>query len=176
MDLARPIIRPLGPEDAHAFRTVRLRALQMDPTAFLSSYEEEAHRSLGEFAERLRDDDPAVQVLGAFAGQDLVGTLGFYRLPLLKARHRASLWGMYVAPEQRRRGIGRTLVDEALRRLRAVGTIEQAELTVVSTADAARRLYLSAGFLVQGVVRNATKIGGQDFDEEIMVLRLQTVR
>ncbi|HZU81907.1 MAG TPA: GNAT family N-acetyltransferase [Polyangiaceae bacterium] len=173
MDLEQGTVRPLGPEDAPAFRAVRLRALETDPASFLSSYEEEAPRSMEEFAARLRGEDPAVRVVGAFRGHALVGTLGFYRHAPLKARHRASLWGMYVAPEERRRGVGRALVDEALRLLRAVGTVEQAELNVAVVAEAARRLYASVGFEAQGVLRGAMKIGGRYFDEEMMVLRWQ---
>jgi ribosomal protein S18 acetylase RimI-like enzyme len=81
--------------------------------------------------------------------------------------------GMYVAPEARRRGIGRALLLEAISRLRTAGDIEQVELTVVRTEEPARRLYLSAGFQVQGVLRHAMKMGDEYFDEEELVLWLK---
>jgi ribosomal protein S18 acetylase RimI-like enzyme len=80
---------------------------------------------------------------------------------------------MYVAPEARRRGIGRALVLDAIGRLRAVGDIEQVELRVVRSEEPARRLYLAAGFQVQGVLRRAMKTGALYFDEEELVLWLK---
>jgi ribosomal protein S18 acetylase RimI-like enzyme len=168
-------VRTLVEVDAAAFREIRLRALCEAPVPFLASHAEDAARSVEDFAARLRSSDPAVQVLGAFRDGVLVGILGFYRHPQIKARHRSSLWGMYVTPEQRRRGIGRILLNDAIARLRAVGDVEQVELTVVRTEEPARRLYLSAGFQIQGVLRRAMKMGDEYFDEESMVLWLSDV-
>ena len=83
---------------------------------------------------------------------------------------------MYVTPEQRRCGIGRILLNAAIARLRAVGEVEQVELAVVRTEEPARPLYLSAGFQIQGVLRRATKMGGEYFDEDSVVLWLSDVR
>jgi ribosomal protein S18 acetylase RimI-like enzyme len=80
---------------------------------------------------------------------------------------------MYVAPEARRLGIGRALLLEAIGRLRTAGDIEQVELRVVQTEEPARRLYLSAGFQVQGVLRRAMKMGQEYFVEEELVLWLK---
>ncbi len=95
-----------------------------------------------------------------------------FRQSQRKGAHRANVWGMYVAPEARGRVVGRALIDEAASRLRAAG-VEQAHLTVATTADAARRLYLRAGFVVVGTLREAMKDGERYIDEEIMVLRLR---
>jgi ribosomal protein S18 acetylase RimI-like enzyme len=174
MNAAAPLVevRALSEADAAAYREIRLRALREDPVPFLASYEEEASRSMDDFASRLRTSDPATQVLGALRDGLVVGTLGFYRHAHTKARHRVSLWGMYVAREERRRGIGKALLDEAIARLRSVGDVEQIELTVVQTEEPARRLYLVRGFEVQGVVRGAMKDGEQYFHEELLILRL----
>ena len=79
---------------------------------------------------------------------------------------------MYVAREERRRGIGKALLDEAIARLRSVGDVEQIELTVVQTEEPARRLYLARGFEVQGVMRGAMKDGEHYFHDDLMILRL----
>lgn len=71
------------------------------------------------------------------------------------------------------RGIGKALVVEAIARNRSIDGVEQVELTVVAGEGAARSLYLSVGFEVQGVLRRAMKSGGQYFDEEEMVLWLR---
>ena len=152
----------------------RLRALREEAVPFLASYEEEAVHSVEDFASRFRRSDPATEVLGAFRNGTLVGTLGFYRHGQIKARHRASLWGMYVAPEQRRHGIGEALLREAIARARIVGDVEQLELTVVTGEEPARRLYVAAGFKVQGVLRHAMKLGDRYFDEECLILSLRS--
>ena len=175
MNDAAPLVevRALSEADAGAYREIRLRALHEDPVPFLTTYEEEAARSVDDFVSRLRTCDPATQVLGAFRDGLVVGTLGFYRHAHTKARHRVSLWGMYVAREERRRGIGKALLDGAIARLRSVGDVEQIELTVVQTEEPARGLYLARGFKVQGVMRGAMKDGERYFHEELMILRLR---
>jgi ribosomal protein S18 acetylase RimI-like enzyme len=165
-------VRLLRPEDAAAFRALRLRALLEEPIPFTATYEEEVRDSVQEVAARLAAGTAGTGVLGAFRVDALVGTLGFYRHAHTKARHRVSLWAMYVAPELRRRGIGRALLDEAIAHLRTVGDVEQVELAVVPTEEPARRLYVARGFESQGVLRRAVRDGERYLDQELMVLRL----
>ncbi|MGD0679548.1 MAG: GNAT family N-acetyltransferase [Polyangiaceae bacterium] len=138
--------------------------------------EKEASRSVEDVASRLRTTYAATWVLGAFRGGVLVGTLGSYRHAELKARHRATLWGTYVCPEERRRGIGAALLSRAIEQLRALGDVEQIELTVVVSADAARTVYRAAGFERQGLLPRAMKTGDDYFDEEELVLWLADER
>jgi ribosomal protein S18 acetylase RimI-like enzyme len=168
------IVRPLLPADAAALQALRLRALREDPLPFLASYDEEARQTVEAIAERLQAGTPGTEVLGAFGGHALRGMLGYYRHQPVKARHRASLWGMYVAPEERRRGTGRALLEEAIARLRRLDGIAQIELTVVEAAEPARGLYRALGFEVQGRLRRAMKSEAGVFDEEVMVLLLGT--
>jgi ribosomal protein S18 acetylase RimI-like enzyme len=167
-------VRPLTQADAEAFRALRLRGLREEPDPFLSTYDEEqawpverTRAHLGSLREAEAD-----AVLGAFEGGVLVGALGVARERQRKARHLAKLWGMYVAPEARGRGHGRALLDAALERLRGVPGVEQVHLTVITTDEAARRLYQRAGFTVVGLLRGAMKDGDRYLDEELMVCRL----
>jgi ribosomal protein S18 acetylase RimI-like enzyme len=167
------MIRVLGENDALALRALRLQALRNAPDSFLSSYEAEAAESESVTAERLRRTADAKDsgVLGAFDDRALVGMLGMVRDTQRKASHRAHLWGMYVVPDARKRGIGRALLDAAIARSRAAG-VEQLHLTVSTNADPARRLYRHAGFVPIGTLREAMKDGERYVDEELMVLRL----
>lgn len=166
-------IRRLDASDAATFRDLRLRALREDPVPFLASYEDEAALTVDDFAARLGSSDAATAVLGAFLEDKLVGTLGFYRHRASKAKHRVSLWGMYVTPEERGRRLGGALLSEAIEQLRSVGDVEQIELSVMKDAPAARRLYLEAGFEIQGRLNRATKAAGAHFDEESLVMWLE---
>ncbi len=58
-------------------------------------------------------------VFGAFDQGQLVGTAGFFRYPLAKARHKGRIWGVYVRESCRRRGIGRALLVALLERIKA---------------------------------------------------------
>jgi ribosomal protein S18 acetylase RimI-like enzyme len=166
-------IRLLGDEDATALRELRLRALRDEPDPYLSTYAEERDLGVDWFAERLRANRarPPDGVIGAFDGDALVGFIGMWRDAKAKSAHRANLWGLYVAPEARRRGHGRALVVAALQRLRAAA-VEQVHLGVATTSAAARRLYAEAGFLVVGVLPRAMKDGDRYLDEELMVCPL----
>ncbi|MGP8234474.1 MAG: GNAT family N-acetyltransferase, partial [Limisphaerales bacterium] len=56
-------------------------------------------------------------VFGAFQEGQLVGTAGFFRYPLAKARHKGRIWGVYVRANCRGRGIGRALLIALLERI-----------------------------------------------------------
>jgi len=167
-----PLVRPLHEGDAPAFRALRLRALKEDPAPFMTTYEEDEARPVSEVAARLAASPPGTGVLGAFRGDALIGSVGFSRHAAAKARHRVLLWGMYVAPEERRHSVGRAMLLQVVALLRAVEDVEQIELTVVSREQAARSLYLAVGFERQGTVRHAMKVGGEYLDEDTLVLWL----
>jgi peroxiredoxin/RimJ/RimL family protein N-acetyltransferase len=167
-----PLVRPLHEGDAPAFRALRLRALKEDPAPFMTTYEEDEARPVAETAARLGASSPGTGVLGAFRGDTLIGSVGFSRHAAAKARHRVLLWGMYVAPEERRHSVGRALILQVVALLRAVDDVEQIELTVVNREQAARSLYLAVGFERQGTVRHAMKVGREYLDEDTLVLWL----
>src|SRR5690349_1819929 len=89
-------IRVLTPADAKAYRAIRLEALQQEPDAFASSYEEESSRPKI-FRERLEGRFGGT-TFGAFAAEEIVGTAGGVREDRLKTRHRLLLVGVYVRP------------------------------------------------------------------------------
>lgn len=109
-------IRVLTEADAARWRDLRLRMLREHPDAFGTSYEEALARPLETFAQRLREPDN--WTLGAFEGEQLLGSVGLRREAGAKDRHKAMIWGMYTAPEARGRGIGKALLDEAIARAR----------------------------------------------------------
>lgn len=164
---AAPIhLRRLMPEDAALYREIRLEALANSPDAFSSTIEIERDHPLDWFADRLADSF----VLGAFSGAQLVGVAGFYVQPGPKHAHKGMLWGMYVRPQHRAAGIGRTLVEAIIAHARR--HVELLQLFVVSDNLPARRLYASLGFIEYGIERHATKYGGQYHDDVLMALPL----
>ncbi len=163
-------IRRLTPADAPAYREVRLRALRDHPEAFNSSFEEEALKPPAYSAERLGDASPAIY-WGAFANGELVGTVGLDRETRFKNRHKASVIGMYVAPEVARQGVGRALLAALLAQARAL-QLELLVLTVTEGNQGAQQLYLQAGFKSFGREPRAIKVNHQYFDKNHMALAL----
>ena len=157
-------LRVLESSDAAACQALRLRALKECPADFSSSYEEERDTPLHQVAERLAPQPDDV-VFGAFDGATLVGTVALARAPRRKLAHKAVIWGVYVAPEYRRRGIARRLMERALAHAASMPGL----LTVTLGANAANAasvgLYTSVGFAPFGVERGFALVDGVSCDE-----------
>jgi len=167
---SRVSIRRLGPEDAEAFRALRLRALQVSPEAFAASHEEDALLSVEVMRGWLEGD--SLRVVGAFEDAQLVGILGLKREHRAKLAHKAVVWGMFVAPEVRSRGVGRRLLSALIEEARTMDGVRSLLLAVAVGNGPAHALYRSAGFRTYGVEPHALKLGERFVDEELMVLAL----
>ena len=163
-------IRAMRAEDAAEWRALRLEALKAYPTAFQSSYEEAAEQDLAYFASRIPAADSDSALFGAFNGEGLVGSCGLHVLPGPKQRHKAQLWGMYVAPAMQRRGVGAMLVRAAIDHARTRVAIVQ--LVVLEANSAAKALYRSLGFVTYGIEKRSLRYDGVDHDDELMALDL----
>jgi ribosomal protein S18 acetylase RimI-like enzyme len=163
-------IRRLQPADAAAYRELRLRALREHAEAFTSSFEEESEKPV-ETSKRRLAESTGNKFWGAFLDDALVGIVGLDREQRIKNHHKATLVGMYVAPEAGRRGVGQALVDALLAQARADG-IELLLLTVTHGNATARELYARCGFATFGVEPDAIRVAGESFAKEHMYLKL----
>ncbi|ARP93867.1 GNAT family N-acetyltransferase [Bordetella genomosp. 13] len=154
------VVRRLDAGDAAAYRALRLEGLQHHPEAFGASWEEEQAHDAPWFAARLEEG----LVLGACAADGaLAGAVGMYVPAAAKQRHKGVLWGMYVRPQARGSGVARALLDELLRM--ASGHVEELRLTVTADNEAARRLYVAAGFVEYAREPRALRVGQRYYDE-----------
>lgn len=104
------------------------------------------------------DDDPKALHLGAFRGEELVGIATF--LPeshpfFPEARIPYRLRGMATAPEARRSGAGRALIEEAESDLRERGC----DLLWFNAREVAFPFYASLGFSFIGESFDLPRIG-----------------
>ena len=168
------LVRPAVPADADA-----LVALGRDVAS-----EEELwltyDRSRGDERRNLRGvrRDPNVAIFvaalnGTTAGAGAVIAVG--RLSIARdhhpySRHVAEV-GLMVDADQRRRGIGSALMDEAMRWARASG-ITKVELEVFPHNAPAISLYRKLGFEEEGRRRRRYLIGGDHVDAVLMAIRL----
>ncbi|WHT46847.1 GNAT family N-acetyltransferase [Sporosarcina thermotolerans] len=160
-------IKRLCAQDAGDYYAIRLEALNMNPEAFAVSYLEEKGQLAEKYLKRFRNDDSFT--FGAFDDDGLIGTVTLIPEKLVKLNHRASIVAMYVKPEKRGNGVAKQLIKEAITTARTIKGIEQIHLAVVSSNKAANSLYASFGFETYGIEKNALKIDGTYFDEELMV-------
>jgi len=165
------IIRRLSPADSAEYRRVRLQGLRECPTAFGSSYAEEVARPRSAFARRLRQTT-ANWTFGAFEAGRLVGVLTLVRETRAKEKHKTAIYGMYVDPTARRRGVGRALIDRALRTAHRLRGVRQVRLAVVASNHPAVQLYQAAGFRVYGREVAALFVAGRYYAELFLVRKL----
>jgi len=166
--------RPLQRDHWPAFRELRLRSIAGSPLATYPTHEEEAGRSPDEIRERIAESATQV-VFGAFDGDTLAGIAGLRREPLLQVAHKAVLWGVFVHPDWRQRGLARALMDALFAYARAHG-VRQIRLSVNVENPPAIGLYRSLGFASYGREPRAMRVGDRFYDEELMVLLLDDAR
>jgi ribosomal protein S18 acetylase RimI-like enzyme len=164
------VIRRLGRADAPALLELRGLALATSPGAFASSPD----------TDRICDVDAAVGILSDTASQavfgafdsNLIGMVGIRRESHKKLAHRAYLWGMFVDPRARSRGIGRRLVEEVVAFARQLDGVNWVDLSVSEDAPEALGMYRDLGFVEWGVQSDALRIDGRSLSERYCALRL----
>ncbi|PIB64777.1 GNAT family N-acetyltransferase [Pseudomonas sp. 2822-17] len=165
-------IRALGAADAQVYRALMLQAYEVYPQAFTSSVAERALMPLSWWEKRL--DNPLDRLLGGFEGDELAGIVGLAFEPREKARHKVTLFGMYVTEAYQRKGLGRRLVEAALDEARQHPRLKVIQLTVTAGNDAAFALYQRCGFVQYGLEPLAVRVGVEYFDKIHMWRELKT--
>jgi ribosomal protein S18 acetylase RimI-like enzyme len=168
----RHAIRRLEGRDAEILLALRQRALAEEPFAFLSSPEDDLARDIAAMRLQLGQNPAASVVFGAFEGEALVGMIGWYRERHLKSAHKSHIWGVYVRPDQRRRGMAGALLATALAHARALDGVAWVQLSVSERSPAAKRVYERAGFFVWGLEPDCIRHGGETAAEFHLALSL----
>jgi ribosomal protein S18 acetylase RimI-like enzyme len=141
-------IRRLAASEWKQFRKLRLNALQTDPLAFGSNFQREKAYPADRWRKWAKSgtlgDETATFVIEARSGL-LVGMAGVFT-----DRDEYHLWGMWVSPEFRDRGLGRKLLDQVLSWTQSTNPSREVCLDVNPVQTVAVRLYESRGFRSTG--------------------------
>lgn len=166
-------VRSIQADEGELLREVRLAALKSAPAAFLETYDEVAADPADVWAARAAastgEGDQLIMV--ALHEGRPVGMAGIAREIGQRRRHRATLWGVWLDPAHRGRGVGRQMVSTALdwardREVRAV------YLEVVENEDPSWSLYGRLGFVRREVDPFGAHVDGHDVALEHLVLVL----
>jgi ribosomal protein S18 acetylase RimI-like enzyme len=156
-------ITTLNPSRWEEAKILRLEALQQDPSAFGSSYDEEVAFEDHVWKTRLETAvhrDNIITLYAEFNGQ-LVGMMGAGWSKYIKYKHIASIYAVYVTPSMRGRSIGSQLLHTLLDELATIPQIEKVKLMVTTNQSAAIALYEKSGFKSIGIAQKDLKVDGQ---------------
>lgn len=168
----------LTPADARAYCALRREMLTNTPWAFWSSPEDDRAATPEAVARTLGEPEHAILAVPApVAAGDarpaaFLACAGVVRATRRKARHRATIWGVYTTPAARGRGLGASVMAEAVRTARSWPGVELIALSASVRAEAAIRLYESLGFERWGREPDCMRVDGASYDEIHMLKRL----
>ncbi|UZJ58510.1 GNAT family N-acetyltransferase [Pseudomonas sp. KU26590] len=155
-------IKRLTPEYASAYRALMLEAYALHPDAFTSDVGEREALPISWWEKRLVVGPDATEVVfGAVEAGRLLGVAGLSVERRKKARHKSTLFGMYVPHAHRGKGIGHDLVHSVLEHARTQPQLVLVQLTVTEGNSGAQNLYERMGFEVFGVEPYAVAVGEQ---------------
>lgn len=148
------------------YKRLRLEALKNDPQAFSSNYAREAAYPDEKWQKRVADANAGKVSKMYFAKLDgkLVGMVGSYRDDEGLINHKAEIWGVYVDPNYRGKGVAKSLMGKILEELEKDEDINIVKLGVNSDQQNAVRLYESFGF---SFVKSEKHLMGDSQEHEI---------
>lgn len=165
-----PTVRPLTPDDAASYVAIRRAMLLDTPRAFAA--DPETDRGTDESGVRASLAGPGYAIIGAFEGDRLIGAAGVNRQSGRKMMHRAYIWGVWVEPAHRARGIGEQLVRGTIESATGWDGVRVICLSANAEQPAAIRLYERLGFQTWGVEPSMLIVDGVEYAEVHMQLRV----
>lgn len=164
----------LSPAHAPEYVSLRREMLADSPWSFLASPEQDRGCDVEKVRTSLARTDAAI--FAVREGDRLVAAAGVAREEALKKRHIATIWGVYVTPAVRGRGMARAVVSAAMNEAKSWPGIGSIQLAVSSNAPVARRLYESLGFREWGNEPDAVRINGVSYSEHHMAMAIDLER
>ena len=173
----------LGTGDAARYMKFRRRMLLDAPLAFSATPDDDRALEATHLARYLTDDRKALfgveQPIAEIDGKRdadttvaLIAAAGLVGTAAGKFAHRARIWGVFVDPDYRGRGLGRLVMRAAIALAEKWDGVDYIDLGVSENSTAAWRLYESLGFEAWGREPETTQWEGKRYDEIFMTLRL----
>ena len=146
---------------------MRLESLKESPLAFGAAFEEEATLGVKEWKKRMKNTDFAMD------GEAPVGMIVCSFNKDVKFRHIAEIYSLYVQAGYRGKGVGKALLDHALRLAKNNPGIIKVRLYVNSKQRPAVGMYERTGFAVVGRLVREMKVGERFYTMLVMEKRIR---
>jgi len=163
----KQMIRKLTTDDFEIWKALRLEAVKDYPESFGESYENIVEQDIKWFEQSLKNGTIFVYE----KDNQIIGLVGTFSMQPGNMTHRATLFGLYVQPEQRQKGIAGELVEHVISFV--AKTHKQIHLTVTTNNNAAIDLYKKHGFIIYGTEPDALYLDGKYYDEHLMLKKLE---
>ena len=165
----------IEPSDAAAFRRFRMAAIAEAPDDDSMTIEEEREASLADISTRLNGvagKERFVLAAQTSGESEWGGLCGFYRQPGVKTAHVGWIWGLYVIPSQRGKGVATALMAAMLQNLVQIEGLLQVQARVAVNNQPARHVFERSGFSMVTVLPRAIRVGATDVDEVLLLHHL----
>ena len=154
-------ITQLPPEAWQQYQNLRLTALELDPLAFGTAYQEALEMPESHWRDFIKN------MWFALIDNQPVGMIGLLRDRGQRVKHRAHIISFWVQPTHRGKGIGKKLVQYLQEQAPQQG-IRKLYLYVTSTQEGAIKLYEALGFTKVGLLRENIYHQDTYFDQYLM--------
>lgn len=163
-------IGKLNPTEWQKYKDIRLQALKTNPTAFANTYEDVLTHPDEKWKEQLEQSQKkdGIIILFAMDGDKVVGMNAFHWTNKPVTKHVAQIFGVFISPEYRGKGIGRLLMDGIISEIKKNPQFIKITLGVNAENSSALKLYESLGLKVVGKHTKELRFGDKFCDELLM--------
>lgn len=163
-------ISKLSIEEWSKYKALRLEALKNEPASFASSYNDNIKSPDKKWKKQLQKSHEGHESVMFFAkdGDKLIGMIGAFWEEKQKTQHLGNIFGVYVNPKYRGKGVGKQLMTTILNYLYDMPQIEKIKLGVMTNQIPALKMYEKFGFKYVGKLQRELKVGDEYYDEYLM--------
>ncbi|MCB1537708.1 MAG: GNAT family N-acetyltransferase [Rhodospirillales bacterium] len=174
MDCSAIVCRLFKPEEWGILRDIRLSALKDTPQFFGSNFARE--KDMPEVYWRETAHSENCVTAGLFDGTQVMGIMGIATMKADASGESAVLWGTYISPAWRGRGLAKKLYGVLLAYAAARADWKHVYISHHESNAASRRATLSQGFVYSHNGNTARAYDGVRDVEMFYTLELATIR
>ncbi len=167
------MIRQLKENDSESYYKIRLEGLKLHPEAFGTGAEDWTKATSEQVKNLLANSSQDDFVLGVFHEEKLVGVIGLKREKKHSVGHKGTVWGLFVLPEFRNKGLGRKLVAALTKKSSSHQELKFIRAVVTNTSANAIGIFESLGFIRYGIELRGIKQGSNFFDQTYLAFNLR---
>jgi len=164
------MIRLLNISDASLYQATKLKSLQTDPLAFLSSYQKESQFPLDYFQTKIRHatSPPIFGIYAIIKNNNIIALAQLSKEFHPKKSHLANIYDVYVDPKFRGKNLAKKLLTHLIKKAKSYSPLEQLHLCCNSLNQPAIALYKSSGFTQIATRKNAVKEPDNTYQDELL--------